>query len=992
MSSSVKKRTQTGRDVSGVITGVALRYVRAHAGEEGVAKVLSAAGEDRSAAELEDPGTWSSDTAAVALLGAAGRVLGDPEISRHVGEAILRQYDDTGDGERMRSAGTPGQLLEQLSAASSGVVPISPMTVVESDDGRVIVEVATRKGAIRRPALCALTKGLLCEVPSLLGLGRGVVTEEQCQARGAKTCRYRLVWGARPGQPADNPRLRRGAMAASAEERTTIASLRDELRRAAERLEEVYSTAAELISGEDLPHLLASITRRAAGAVRAPRYLLVVRTSPDEELQLHHDGFDDDEARALAEELRHPQRDEFDPSRLVVDVASARRHYGRLAAVFPPGTGYLERERKLFSHYASYAATALDLVTALDESRRSSATAQALLDFSRALSRMGTTEEVCQTLAETVPAVVGCGRCSVFLWDPTEEQLVLKALMGPGVPADAAQPRPDGRPSFVVSPADTPTVEALMRSKSTVVVDRTTPDPYLRRLLERNNVVYSVLCPLFADEEFLGIVGGDFLDARVADHRAERALQERMRALTDQAVTAFQNARLLEQVGRLAWRDALTGLPNRRALEQRLRSEIERAGRAEDRSTVFFVDLDRFKRVNDTCGHAAGDELLCQVAQRLRAVVRRQDTVARLGGDEFAVILPGLSDMTAIHHLARRMLESLHLPYDVMGAEVLSSASIGIALFPDHGATYDELLNHADEAMYRSKSLGRNTFSVFEGYPERQDTSEAEMDAELRRALLANELFVLYQPYVDLHTGQVIGVEALIRWHHPTRGVLEAGSFVPHAERSGLITQIDRLVVEEAVRQLRQWTDEGLAPLRMSVNVSRQDLEQPDFLDTVMGALHRFEVVPGRLELDVGGQALAEGDVLLHQTIDALRREGVRLAIDDFDGGSSSLAQLATFPVNTVKINRSFLQLLGPTDELHLLISAIVSMAEGLGLECVVGGVETSHQSRVLLQRGASTAQGFYFSPPLAAGAGHQMIETLAAATADPQHAELAAG
>ena len=165
----------------------------------------------------------------------------------------------------------------------------------------------------------------------------------------------------------------------------------------------------------------------------------------------------------------------------------------------------------------------------------------------------------------------------------------------------------------------------------------------------------------------------------------------------------------------------------------------------------------------------------------------------------------------------------------------------------------------------------------------------------------------------------------------------------------------------------------------MSVNVSRRDLELPDFLDTVMAALRRYDVAPGRLELDVGGQALAEGDVLLHQTIDALRKEGVRLAIDDFDAGSSSLAQLATFPVNTVKINRSFLQLLGPTDELHLLISAIVAMAQGLGLECVVGGVETSHQSRVLLQRGASTAQGFYFSPPLAAGAVHQMIDALAA-------------
>ena len=395
------------------------------------------------------------------------------------------------------------------------------------------------------------------------------------------------------------------------------------------------------------------------------------------------------------------------------------------------------------------------------------------------------------------------------------------------------------------------------------------------------------------------MVGGDFLDDWAADPRADRGLQERLRALADQAVTAFQNAKLLEQVGRLAWHDALTGLPNRRALEDRLRREIERAGRADERSTVFFVDLDRFKRVNDNCGHATGDELLCQVAQRLRAVVRRQDTVARLGGDEFAVVLPGLSDMTAVHHLALRMLESLHLPYDIGGTEVLSSASIGIASFPEHGTTYDELLSHADEAMYRSKAMGRNTFSVFEGYPERQDPLDATLDAELRRALVANELFVLYQPYVDLHTGQVLGVEALIRWHHPTRGVLEAGSFVPQAERSGLVVQIDRLVVEEAVRQLRG-VDRPRAPPPSHVG------ERLPPGPRAAGLLGHGDGRPAPLRRGAraprarcGGQAPAEGDVLLHQTIDALRKEGVRLAIDDFDAGSSSLAQLATFPVNT---------------------------------------------------------------------------------------------
>lgn len=976
--SSVTRPEPTDRGVSGAITGVTLRYVRAHGGDAAVAEVLAAAGEQRPAAVLEDPSSWSSDVSTVALLGAAGQVLGDPEISRHVGQELLRQYAGGERAQQIRALGSPAELLARLAEAATRAMPSSSMVVVEAGADRALVEVTTRPGAVRRPALCALSKGLLCEVPAVFGLGPGAVAEDQCQARGAKSCRYRLVWGDRMGLPA----MRNGASTAvrpaaptDVDATQAVADLRKELGRVTERLEEMYSTAAELISGEDLPQLLAHISRRAAAAVHAPRYLMEVETSPDEPPQLHYGGFDEEEARALAEELAHPGAD--GDSRLVVDVTSPRRHYGRLVAVFPPGTRVLEHERKVFSHYGTYAATALDLVSALAETRRSSATARALLDFARALSRVGTTEEVCQTLAEAVPAVVHCDRSFVLLWDQLNERLVLKAISGTGLPAQLAQSGPDGEPLVAISTEDTDTLEPLMASREILVVDQSTADPFLGDLLERAGAAYSVMSPLFWGDEFIGVVGGYYLKGWTFDPRADRDLQERLRALADHAATALQNSRLLEQVGRLAWHDALTGLPNRRLLEDRLRNELERAEEAGEGSTLFYVDLDRFKRVNDGCGHSAGDELLCQVAQRLRTVVRRQDTVARLGGDEFAVVLPGLADMTAIRQLARRMLESLHLPYEVNGTEVLSSASIGVAVFPEHGQTFDELLSHADEAMYRSKDTGRNTFTVFELHPEAREPREVDIENDLRRALAANELFVLYQPYVDLHTGQVVGVEALVRWRHPTRGVLEAGSFVGQAERCGLIVQIDRLVIEEAVRQLRAWENEGLAPLRMSVNVSRRDLEQPDFVDTVMTALRRNDVAPAHLELDVGGQALAEGDTLLHQILEALRQEGVRLAIDDFDAGSSSLEQLAAFPINTVKINHTFLQILGPTDERHLLLSAIVSVAEGLGLECVVGGVETPNQSRILLQRGASIAQGFYFSPPLEPREVHKMVAAL---------------
>ena len=486
----------------------------------------------------------------------------------------------------------------------------------------------------------------------------------------------------------------------------------------------------------------------------------------------------------------------------------------------------------------------------------------------------------------------------------------------------------------------------------------------------------SILAPLFSDEEFLGAVVADFLTAPAVDPRADKDLQLRLRALADQAVTAFQNAWLLEQVGHLAWHDALTGLPNRRLLEDRVHQELERAKRLGEPSAMFFVDLDRFKKVNDTLGHAAGDDLIRQVAQRLREVVRRQDTVARLGGDEFAVLLPGLNDLTSIRQLADRMLESLHMPYSIEGAEVYTSASIGIAVYPEHGETYDDLLSHADEAMYLSKSMGRNTYNIYAA----DDSGSApvvgdmQLEADLHHAIERNELFVLYQPYIDLITNHMVGVEALVRWRHPVKGLLEPGSFIHQAEESNLILAIDEFVIREAARQMREWLNEGLPPLRMSVNVSGRDLMHPGFVSTVLSALQEHDVSPEWFEIEITERVAVDDNGVMRQTADMLREKGVRFSIDDFGTGSSSLQQVAAFPVSTLKIDRSFVQILGPTEELNALAAGIISMADKLGLECVAEGVETSHQSRVLLQRGCTTAQGFFFSPPLMPGDVRRML------------------
>ena len=505
------------------------------------------------------------------------------------------------------------------------------------------------------------------------------------------------------------------------------------------RLEGVYSTATDLLAAEDIESVLARITERAARAVNAPRYLLVVETSPGERYQLHHHGFTEAEAHELAHELLEKQSDETDDSRLVVDIASSRRRYGRLAAVYPEGMRFFAQERQILTVYADYAATALDVVTSLDEARRSNATASSLLDFSRALSGMNTVDDVARQLAETVPTVTGCDGATVMLWEPESASLTVRASSADGAPLSARDGDVGvGRPHLRV-PAYVRRRFAVRRQTHFVISCAAT------------DATASVVAPLFRGSELVGIVTADFSRDAGTRPTTDVDLHERLTGLGDQAVTALQNARLLEQVSHMAWHDALTGLPNRRLLEDRVNQELSRAQRISESVCMFFVDLDRFKQVNDTLGHAAGDELIVQVAHRLSETLRGQDTVARFGGDEFAVLLPGVSDPSAAAVLANRALENLSQPYVVAGQIVHSSASSASPVAPFHGNTYDELLSNADAAMYHAKSVGRNTFHVF-GSGQHFPAGDLQLESDLHRAIERGELFVLYQPFIDLNT------------------------------------------------------------------------------------------------------------------------------------------------------------------------------------------------------------------------------------------------
>jgi len=967
------------QDVSGAVTRVLVGEVRRRAGEVGVERLRQLAHEARLPTELEDPTSWSTLEEALALFEAAAEVTGDTGIARHVGEEMLRQHDGTSVAQLLRSLGSPGALLENVAGALAKFTTVAAMEPLEVGDAHAVVQARSRPGFTRHRCLCDLTKGLLSQVPVLFGLVPAEVAESECEVDGGRFCLYSVAWEARQWSAFVDQRTSlyttawapNGVVEAQSElatdDQERLAALRQHVEELGRQLEGVYTTAAELLAAEDIDSVLARITVRAAHAVNAPRYLLVVRTGTDDRLRQHHHGFTAAEAAALAEELLAPEPDDRGGSWLVVDVASPRRRYGRLAAVFPEGVQFLADERRMLALYANYAAQALDVVTSLEEVRRSNATARALLDFSRALAQVTTLDGVAETLVDAVPVALGAAGAAVWLWDERQRTLRLRARRAAGAGGATSDGAAEDHPDLAVLPgSDNPLVAQLAAHHDVVVLRRAeTDDPDLRQLFEHTGVEVAVVAPLSSGNELLGAVTAEYTDADPVAVTSGTDLRERLLGLADHATTALVNARLIEQVTRLAWHDALTGLPNRRLLHDRVDQELRRSERTGEPVAMFFIDLDRFKQVNDTLGHAAGDELIVQVAQRLSSTVRAQDTVARLGGDELALLLPGLGERATLQALARRTLEVLTAPYQVGGREIRTSASIGVAVAPDHGRNYDELLNAADAAMYRAKSLGRNTFQLFEDGPgSLAPADDLELAADVVHALARGELSVAYQPFVDLATDAIVGVEALLRWVHPSRGHIDPSVFVPLAEASDAIVAIDSWVVATACRDLAAW---GVPGLRLAVNVSTRDLTSSAFVDAVADALAAHGIGPGRLEIEVTERVVDDGNPTLTENVERLRRLGVRFSIDDFGSGNSTLGRIGTFPVSTLKIDQAFVQVLGPEDASATLVSAIVAMARDLGVDCVAEGVETHQQHRVLLQRGCTAAQGFFFSPPLPA-------------------------
>jgi diguanylate cyclase (GGDEF)-like protein/PAS domain S-box-containing protein len=434
-------------------------------------------------------------------------------------------------------------------------------------------------------------------------------------------------------------------------------------------------------------------------------------------------------------------------------------------------------------------------------------------------------------------------------------------------------------------------------------------------------------------------------------------------------------AKLEEKLQFQATHDELTGLPNRVELLEKINAAISYSEKNKQRFAILFLDLDRFKLINDSLSHSVGDQLLQNVAQRMQQVLRADDTLARLGGDEFVVLLTNIKTENDILAIIHKIINTYVEPLEIESRQITISTSIGVSQYPKDGTTADNLLRNADAAMYRAKDKRGNDFQFYNLEMNEHSLAILEQEEELRNALANNEFFLVYQPQLDLTNQKLVAVEALIRWRHPTKGILLPIDFIPLAEETGLILPISEWVLHTACLQNKVWQEQGLAPIRIAVNITAQQFKQQDVASVIAGVLQETQLAPEFLEIELTENVIISNSKVLN-IVAELKKIGVSITIDDFGKGYSNLSYLQKIPLDRLKIDKSFIQNIKTAEDDELIIRALIAMAKDLNLEVLAQGVETEHQLNFLKKYNCEEGQGFLFSKPLTGNELEDLLKT----------------